>query len=83
MARKAPTKVCPKCGKTNHARSIKCKACHTAFPVKAKSTVKGKSASSTSSTSEILKSAINLLKTSGSFEKAKGILNELEAIKKL
>jgi hypothetical protein len=35
------------------------------------------------STSDILKTAIHLVKTSGSFEKAKAILNDLEAIKKL
>ncbi len=80
MAKKAPTKVCPKCGKSNHARSIKCKFCRAVFPVKVKSSIPGKT---TASTNEILKTAIHLVKASGSFEKAKAILNELEAIKKL
>jgi tRNA(Ile2) C34 agmatinyltransferase TiaS len=80
MAKKAPTKVCPKCGKTNHARSIKCKFCHTTIPVKAKTSMPKKTSRSMS---EVLNAAIRLVKAAGSFEKAKAILNELEAIKKL
>jgi hypothetical protein len=78
MARKAPTKVCPKCGKSSHARSIKCKHCGYAFSVKVAAAGKKSAASG-----EVLNSAISLLKAAGSFEKAKNVLNELETIKKL
>jgi hypothetical protein len=80
MAKKAPTKVCSKCGKSSHARSIKCKHCHAAFPAKPKKSIPIKTMSSTS---DILNTAIHLVKSAGSFEKAKGILNDLETIKKL
>jgi tRNA(Ile2) C34 agmatinyltransferase TiaS len=80
MAKKAPTKVCPKCGKTNHARSIKCKFCHATIPVKAKSSMPRKTSGCMS---EILNAAIRLVKAAGSFERARAILSELEEIKKL
>ncbi len=80
MAKKAPMKVCAKCGKSNHARSIKCKFCHATFPVKIKTSA---SIKKSTATSDILNTAIHLVKAAGSFEKAKAILSELEAIKKL
>jgi hypothetical protein len=80
MAKKAPTKVCPQCGKQSHARSIACKHCKASFPVKAKSLSAEKNSAPTGCA---LHAAINLVKTTGSFEKAKAVLAELEAIKKL
>jgi hypothetical protein len=80
MAKKAPTKICPKCGKTNHARSIKCKYCHATIPVKAKAL---KPSKTSGIINELLNAAIRLVKAAGSFEKARTILNELETIKKL